>query len=96
MSALGMTCTVMATELAQAVAEDETPEAGGCDLSAGMYGPSASAWLRSTASALDAAQREAAAYRWAYGHLQDRMRSIGRHGWAEDCDGEIVHRTAAP
>lgn len=46
MSAAGMAATVLATELAEAVAKDETPEAGGCDISAGMYGPNASEWLR--------------------------------------------------
>ena len=37
---------------------------------------------------------EAAAYRWAYEYLQSRMESIGRHGWAHDCDGEIEDRIA--
>lgn len=37
-------------------------------------------------------QATAAAYKWAYGYLQDRMRSIGRYGWAADCDGEIEDR----
>ena len=71
MSAEGMTSTVLATQLAEAVANDETPASGGCDLSAGMYGPSASARLRSVAEALCAAQREAAAYKWAYGMKPD-------------------------
>lgn len=35
------------------------------------------------------------AYKWGYEYLQDRMRSIGREGWAEDCDGEIKDRIAA-
>lgn len=37
----------------------------------------------------------AGAYKWAYEYLQDRMRSIGRDGWAEDCDGEIQYRIDA-
>lgn len=40
------------------------------------------------------AQRDA--YRWAYGYLQDRMRSIGRFGWAMDCDSEIEFRSNKP
>lgn len=38
---------------------------------------------------------EALAYKWAYEYLQDRMRSLGRDGWAADCDGEIEHRIAS-
>lgn len=37
----------------------------------------------------------AGAFEWAYRYLQDRMRSIDRPGWAEDCDGEIEWRIAA-
>jgi hypothetical protein len=96
MNAKGMTLTVLATQLAEAVSKDETPEEGGCDVSAGMYGPHASQWLRDVAEALCAAQREAAAYKWGYEYLQSRMHSIDRHGWAEDCDGEIEHRIAGP
>jgi hypothetical protein len=40
------------------------------------------------------AQRDA--YKWAYTYLQDRMRSIGRFGWAQDCDGEIEFRSSKP
>ena len=94
MSAEGMTLTVLATQLAEAVAKDETPEVGGCDLSAGMYGPSASAWLRSVAETVCLYQRQAEAYKWAYEYLQSRMHSIDRHGRAEDCDGEIARRIA--
>lgn len=36
----------------------------------------------------------AKAYQWAYEYLQDRMHSIDRHGWAEDCDEEITSRIA--
>jgi len=35
---------------------------------------------------------DAAAYRWAYEYLQSRMVSIGRQGWASDCDSEIEAR----
>lgn len=35
------------------------------------------------------------AFAWGYGYLQDRMRSIDRPGWAEDCDSEIDHRIKA-
>ena len=94
MSAYGMTLTVLATQLAEAVAKDETPEGGGCDLSAGLYGPHASAWLRTVADSICAAERKATAYKWGYEYLQDRMRSIDRPGWAEDCDGEIQARIA--
>ena len=46
MSAERMRLTILATELAEAVAKDQQPEHGGCDVSAGMFGPNASAWLR--------------------------------------------------
>ncbi len=32
------------------------------------------------------------AYKWGYEYLQGRMESIGRRGWAQDCDGEIGAR----
>lgn len=32
------------------------------------------------------------AYKWGYGYLQDRMNSLGRVGWAHDCDSEIEAR----
>lgn len=57
MSAYGMTLTVLATELAAAVAEDEKPENGGCDLSAGLYGPAVSEWLRKLAEQLSGEKR---------------------------------------
>ena len=53
MSALGVTCTVLATGLAEAVRKDEAPEAGGFDLSAGIFGPAVSAWLREVAVELE-------------------------------------------
>lgn len=34
----------------------------------------------------------AAAYKWGYDSLQDRMMSLERHGWAHDCDSEIEYR----
>jgi hypothetical protein len=34
----------------------------------------------------------AAAYKWAYEYLQSRMESLGRDGWAHDCDSEIEAR----
>lgn len=46
MSEGGLTLTVLATELAQAVAKDEA-EPTGFDLSAGVFGIHVSAWLRS-------------------------------------------------
>jgi len=52
MSAQGMTVTVLATQLAEAVAKDETAEGGGIDISAGMYGPNTSDWLREVADAV--------------------------------------------
>jgi hypothetical protein len=94
MSAYRVLLTVLVTGLSEAVAKDESPEEGGCDLSAGLYGPHASQWMRNTASALSSAQAEAAAYKWGYEYLQDRMRSIDRPGWAEDCDSEIESRVS--
>lgn len=46
--------TLLATGLAQAVAQDEKAE--GFDLSAGMFGPAVSEWLRSTAVVIHEAQ----------------------------------------
>jgi len=46
-------------------------------------------------SAQEAYDRKAAAYKWAYEYLQSRMESIGRVGWAHDCDDEIEARIAA-
>lgn len=57
MSAYGMTLTVLATELAAAVVEDEKPENGGCDLAAGMYGPAVSEWLRKIAEQISGEKR---------------------------------------
>lgn len=45
--------------------------------------------------ALEAAKVEIAAWRWGYEYLQNRMHSIERHGWAEDCDSEIDARIRA-
>lgn len=50
MSALIMATTVIATEIAQAVAADE--QADGCDLSAGLFGPKMSDWVKKTAALL--------------------------------------------
>ena len=47
------TLNTLAATLAEAVAKDETPEEGGCDLSAGMYGPNVSDWLRDVAARLE-------------------------------------------
>ena len=49
MSAHGMTCTVLATGLAEAVFKDEQGGEG-FDLSAGLFGPHVSMWLRDVAS----------------------------------------------
>jgi hypothetical protein len=35
---------------------------------------------------------EGAAWKWGYEFLQTRMQSLGREGWAQDCDEEIQHR----
>jgi hypothetical protein len=44
-----------------------------------------------------AAPNEAAAWKWGYEYLQGRMKTIGRDGWAHDCDSEIEARIdAAP
>lgn len=53
MSTLGITQTVIATEIVKAVAADETPENGGCDISAGMFGPALSQWIREIAKHID-------------------------------------------
>jgi hypothetical protein len=46
------TTTVLATELAAAALKDDAPEHGGHDISAGMYGPNVSAWLRALSEEL--------------------------------------------
>ena len=46
MSKEGMTLTVLATGLADAVSKDEQPNQGGFDLGAGMFGDHMSEWLR--------------------------------------------------
>lgn len=53
MSALGITTTILATQLAEAVLKDDAPEVGGFDLSAGMFGPNVSQWLRDVAAQID-------------------------------------------
>lgn len=89
-----MLVTTLATQIATAVGADETPANGGCDLSAGMFGPAMSELLRDIAGQLATAQAEARAYKWGYEYLQSRMESIDRPGWAHDCDGEIQARIA--
>lgn len=54
MSAYGLTVTLLASQLADAVAKDEAPEEGGFDLSAGLFGTHVSAWIREIAHELDA------------------------------------------
>lgn len=48
--------------------------------------------LNEAAAEIDLLDSAARAYQWGYGYLQDRMESIGRQGWAFDCDGEITQR----
>jgi hypothetical protein len=65
MSAKQMTLTVLATKLAAAVAEDEAPESGGCDLSAGLFGQKVSDWLRDLADQLTTDDKDDAEnFRW--------------------------------
>lgn len=56
MSEEGMILTMLATELAEAVAKDQLPENGGCDIAAGIYGPCAAKWLRGLAKELASKQ----------------------------------------
>lgn len=44
------------------------------------------------ADSIEVLRAQVAAYRWAYQYLQERMKSLDRHGWAHDCDGEIEYR----
>ncbi len=53
MSTYGVTVTILATQLAEAVLKDEAPEEGGFDLSAGMFGKHVSDWIRATEKELD-------------------------------------------
>ncbi len=59
MSAYRMTLTVLCTELVEAVAKDELPDAGGFDLSAGMFGEHVSEWLRQVAEQVSGEKRDA-------------------------------------
>jgi hypothetical protein len=54
MSSYGMTLTILATGLAEAVAKDDLSE-DGYDLAAGMFGRHVSDWLRSVAEDFDVA-----------------------------------------
>jgi hypothetical protein len=58
MSAYGITVTVLATGLAEAVMKDEAPEEGGFDLSAGMFGRHVSDWIRSVAKELESRREQ--------------------------------------
>lgn len=77
-------CTVIANNIAAWLAAQAPPE--GYEVA--LHVPANDALLRRARKAEAAAD----AYRWGYGYLQDRMRSVGRHGWAADCDDEIEHR----
>lgn len=59
MSAYGMTVTVLATGLAEAVAKDQASGADGFDLAAGMFGPNVSAWLSDVAEQISPKAAEA-------------------------------------
>lgn len=67
MSSLGITLTVLATGLAEAYAKDEAEakdpsvEDRGFDISAGMFGPHVSGWLREVATATQGGSPPAAA-----------------------------------
>lgn len=58
MSTYGITVTILATQLAEAVLKDEQPEEGGFDLSAGLFGTNVSNWIRSVANELDDRAKE--------------------------------------
>lgn len=51
------TLTALAKTFAEAVFEDEDPREGGFDLSAGMYGPHVSEWLRNVAEKISGEKR---------------------------------------
>jgi len=53
MSSYKTTLTVLATQLCDAVLQDEAPGEGGFDLSAGLFGNAVSEWLLQTARELD-------------------------------------------
>lgn len=54
MSAMGMTCTVLATGLSEAATKDGHLGGGVFDIAGGKFGPNVSAWLREVASELTA------------------------------------------
>jgi hypothetical protein len=57
MSVYGMTLTVLANELIEAVRKDELPESGGFDISAGLIGENLSEWLRTVAETVSNEKR---------------------------------------
>lgn len=61
MSFEGMTSTIIATQIAEAMVFDESEEGGGCDLSAGMFGPRMTelvrAWAKDFAETAEESRR---------------------------------------
>lgn len=49
----GITVTILAKQLAEAVRKDEAPQEGGFDLSAGLFGTHVSDWIRATAGEME-------------------------------------------
>ncbi len=82
MSTYGITVTILATKLAEAVLADEAPEEGGFDLSAGMFGVNVSKWLRETACEFDASKNrlhEISEHCASVEFERDRLRAVLKH-----------------
>lgn len=94
MSIAGLSATVLAGQLAEAVAKDELPENGGCDVSAGMYGPHASQVLRDVAKNIATLIAERNAYKWGYEELKKHIAATDSDVVAIDLNGEIQARIA--
>lgn len=74
MSERGATITVLATQLAEAVGKDEA-EPDGFDISAGLFGPHVSAWVRSVADEL---------IRRSHGDPKPKCQMTARKNWYRD------------
>ena len=68
-----MLLTVLATQLAEAVAKDMHPDQGGCDIAAGVFGKSVGTWLRDVAGEIAQDQVELNRRSHAIGRLRERV-----------------------
>ena len=82
MSTYGITLTILATQLAEALAKDEADEVG-FDISAGIFGKHLSDWLRATAKELDRRASPASVPAWT--HSCNALCIDGLELWIPQC-----------